>query len=198
MKLTASHNNMGNEKDNETPPELKPDDTADSGKGQSSQRSKNRVRRNRNNKRRKMRNAQKPATQSAFKGSINDMNGYVFECYGESHTSTQFSIMCEELQSYATIHYKNGSDVQYMIKHFKDPTIKELEDTGTKALTATQKRIWGKSIDQYVIRLEQYRQYKDSLYDIIWAQCSSAMQAKLKMIQDYDDMDETLNCLELL
>ena len=97
---------MGNEKDNETPPELKPDDTADGDKGNSSQRNKNRARRNRNNKRGKKRNAQKPATQSNFKGSISDMNGHVFECYGESQTSTQFSRTCEELQSYATIHYK--------------------------------------------------------------------------------------------
>ena len=41
-------------------------------------------------------------------------------------------------------------------------------------------------------------QNKDSLYAIIWAQCSSAMQAKLITIKDYEDIDETLDCLELL
>ena len=188
---------MGHENDNEVP-DLKTEKGGDPDKGRSNQRSKNRGRRKFNNNRRgKKKGAQKLAPQTAFKGSIDGMNGHVFECYGESQTSTQFTRTCEELQSYATIHYKHGSDIQYMIKHFDDLVIPEPTDIDKKA-TATHKRIWEKSVDQYVIRVERYRQNKDSLYAIIWAQCSSAMQAKLKTIEDYEDIDETLDCLELL
>ena len=109
---------MGEEKDNE-PPTLKSEDASES-KGRSSQRSKNRARRNRNKQRKKRVTQKTVTTQSEFKGSVSGMNGHVFECYGESHTSTQFSRTCEELQSYATMQYKSGSDIQYMIKHFKD------------------------------------------------------------------------------
>ena len=81
------------------------------------------------------------------------MNGHVFECYGESQTFTQFTCTCEELQSYTTIHYKNGSDIQYMIKHFDNFII--VEPTDIDANTSnTHKCIWEKSIDQYVIRME--------------------------------------------
>jgi hypothetical protein len=82
------------------------------------------------------------------------MNGHVFECYGESHTSTQFARTCEELQSYATIHYKYGSDIQYMIKHLRDPTLPEPTNIDENNVSATQKRIWEKKVDQYVIRIE--------------------------------------------
>ena len=63
--------------------------------------------------------------------------------------------MCEEeLQSYATIHYKHGSDIQYMIKHFDDLVIPEPADTIDKKASAIHKSIREKSVDQYVIRVE--------------------------------------------
>jgi hypothetical protein len=188
---------MGNENDNKVPDLKKEIKTEESDKGRSNQRSNKKGKRKGNNRRGKKKGTQKSTSQSTFKGSINDMNGHVFECYRESQTMTQFTRTCKELQSYATIHYKNGSDIQYTIRHFSDIVMTEPNDVSENA-TATQKRIWEKSVDHYVMRLERYRQNKDSLYAVIWAQCSSAMQAKLKTVEHYEKMDENLDCLELL
>jgi hypothetical protein len=81
--------------------------------------------------------------QSTFKGSIEDMNGHVFECYGESNSSTQFARTCEELESYATLKFKYGSDIQYMVKYLKNYEIEEPPEPTDKK-SASKKRIWEK------------------------------------------------------
>ena len=54
---------------------------------------------------------------SNFKGSIDNMNGHVFEMFGEGAPTTQFTRTCEELEGYALRTYRYGTDIQYLIKN---------------------------------------------------------------------------------
>ena len=134
---------------------------------------------------------------STFKGSIDDMNGHVFECYGESNSTTQFARTCEELESYVTLKYKYGSDIQYMIKYQENYVIKEPPEPDDMT-NASKKRIWEKKIDQFVERESKYEQNRANLYSVIWAQCSSAMQSKLKSIDAWKEIESKRNCLKLI
>ena len=135
--------------------------------------------------------------ESSFKGSITDMNGHVFECYGESNSTTQFARTCEELENYVTLKYKYGSDIQNMIKYQQNYVIQEPPEPSDMK-NASKKRIWEKKIDQYVERESKYEQNRANLYSVIWAQCSSAMQSKLKSIDAWNDIEMKRNCLKLL
>ena len=43
-----------------------------------------------------------------------------------------------------------------------------------------------------------YSNNKEALYAIIWGQCSDSMQSRLKASDDYEDISENRQCLELL
>ena len=152
---------------------------------------------NRRKKMNRKKNIQVKVKTSTFKGSIDDMNGHVFECYGEANSTTQFARTCEELESYATLKYKYGSDIQYMIKYQINYKITEPPEPDDMT-NASKKRIWEKKIDQYVERESKYEQNRTNLYSVIWAQCSSAMQSKLKTIDSWEDIEIKRNCLKLL
>jgi hypothetical protein len=83
---------MGNKNDNKVPDLKKEIKTEEAEKGRSNKRSKYKGKRKGNNKHGKKKGSQKPTSQSTFKGSINEMNGHVFECYGESQMKYLFPI----------------------------------------------------------------------------------------------------------
>lgn len=57
------------------------------------------------------------------KGTKPKMRGHVFQCHGESPSSTQYTKTCEELQTYVSATYRCGSDVKDMIRTMKDTTL---------------------------------------------------------------------------
>ena len=136
-----------------------------------------------NNRKKKYRNSNSTHTTS-FKGNTDKLKNHVFQCYGEATSNTQFTRTCEELERFALTKYKFGTDIQYIIHNMTECEIKPPTDPiiipPAKEVTATQKRIWAKEIDMFVMRESIYDQNKASMYAIIWGQCSPAMQAKLK------------------
>ena len=53
--------------------------------------------RGRNPRNRNQQNARRTTTAPAFKGSVKEMNGHVFQCYGETSNKNQFNRTIEEL-----------------------------------------------------------------------------------------------------
>ena len=46
-----------------------------------------------------------------FKGSIEGMNGHVFEMFAEGASTVQFTRTCEQLEGYVLRNYKYGTDL---------------------------------------------------------------------------------------
>ena len=134
-----------------------------------------------------------------FKGTIKDMNGHTFQCHGESTTASQFLRTCEELQRYCLKTYRYGDDVAFIVRHFKEYNMNQNKPSPAPSnADAIDLRIVDKEVDEYVKRKATYFQNKKSLYMVTWAQCSSAMQAKLKSITGFHLFDEERDCLSLL
>ena len=138
-------------------------------------------------------------TEPEFKGTITDMNGHTFQCHGESTTASQFSRTCDELQRYCLKTYRYGDDVAFIVRHSKEYNMnKNKPSPAPSNADAIDLRIVDKEVDEYVKRKATYIQNKKSLYMVIWAQSSNAMQAKLKSINGFNDFDEERDCLALL
>ena len=137
--------------------------------------------------------------ESTFKGTITDMNGHTFQCHGEATHASQFSRTCEELQSYCLKTYTYGDDVAHIVRHFKEFNMKAYKPSPAPAnADSIDLRIVDKEVDEYVKRHSIYKQNKKALYMVVWAQCSSAMQAKMKSATLFKTFDEQRECLNLL
>ena len=60
---------------------------------------------------------------SSFKGSIDGMNGHVFEMFSEGASTVQFTRTCEQLEGYVLRSYKYGTDLQTIIRTMDDIVI---------------------------------------------------------------------------
>jgi hypothetical protein len=73
---------------------------------------------------------------NSFKGNTADMNGHVYQAYGESGGNTrQFQKTTKMLEQYVQQNIKWASDLQPVFTDLKEPTIK-----GLKALSDDEKK----------------------------------------------------------
>ena len=85
-----------------------------------------------------------------------------------------------------------------MIKNLKDmvfdkPTRPEnIKDDDIK------ERIFNKRIDNYITRTDYYAELKFKLWEVIWYQCSKALQTKLESLGSFEEMVQNNNCARLL
>ena len=153
--------------------------------------------RGRNPRNRTQQNARRRPTAPAFKGSVKEMNGHVFQCYGETSNKNQFNRTVEELDGYIGINLKHSEDIKKMVKKMKDTVITVPTDPKSTA-TKTELKIWDKTVESYVKRIDMYAENKSTLYSVLWGQCSDTMKTKIKALANFETMSEHSDSLALL
>lgn len=139
---------------------------------------------------------------TSFKGAFKEMNGHVFQLFGESVHKNQFSRTMEELEGYVGVNFKKyPEDITKMVATLQDTIIEKpkppkLEITGKFDLVDS--KIFDKEIEHYVTRLQAYKSNKCSMYALVWGQCSESMHSKLKSTPAFVKMRDTNDSLELL
>ena len=135
----------------------------------------------------------KPTLNSESKGNASDMNGHTFDCYNH----TQFGKTMRQLEMYAVSTYKHGGDIKKMISRLKETRIEKpkLLKDGANRL---EKEIWKKRSDLYVERKTMYAENKSKLFWVIWGQCSEEMRNKLELDDQYEDLEDNDDCVNLL
>jgi hypothetical protein len=120
----------------------------------------------------------------------------VFDC-SNSIQADMFSKTTKAIARHVGKMYRYGNDVRLAIQNLI-PTVmdvpKDLADTATNA----QKRIWEKKIDEFVKRELYFEENMQTLYSLIWEQCSDVMQARVEALGDYDTMSKLGDLLALL
>jgi hypothetical protein len=107
-------------------------------------------------------------TTNAFEGTVEEMNGHVFQCHREAAEKNQFARTVKELDARVGSHFKQrASDIKKMTKFMEDITIDLPEDHEEKAST-TIVRIWGKQVDLCVKRKETHDSNKRALFSVLW------------------------------
>jgi hypothetical protein len=141
---------------------------------------------------------QKPPA-STFKGAISDMNGHVFECHGEAYSAAQFHRTMEELQTYCSQKYKYGEDISTLVRLLEDVDMKKYLPADPPAnASRSEEEVWKTEISDFVKRKSQFQQNKSALFSVVWAQCSEAMKAKLRSLDEFSNWEKSRNCLLLL
>jgi hypothetical protein len=104
---------------------------------------------------------------SKFKGTVLEMNGHVFQCYGKVTEKKQFARTMEELDGYIGLHFKSHpADIKKLIKVMENTKI-PMPNDHTNNAAKTEVRIWEKEVDWFVKQRETYISNKCALYSVI-------------------------------
>ena len=126
------------------------------------------------------------------------MNGHVFECFEEQSDRKQFDKTVEALAEYAKKTLKYSEDLAPL---FGDtitlPVLGEPEDLDANA-NQTQTLIWNEEVKEYVKRTRQLRGNLATVYAVAWGQCSEAMKAKVKSLDEHTERSGNNDCAWLL
>jgi hypothetical protein len=77
------------------------------------------------------------------------------------------------------------------------PTISQPPDPAVNA-TLAETKIWGKKLNQYVKWIDQRETSIQTLYSLVWDQCTDAMQAKVEADAGFNALSTSNDGIELL
>ena len=72
----------------------------------------------------------------------------------------------------------------------KKPNLGVIADL-TGAATDYEKRVWEKTVDDHVKRIRILDQNIGKLYNVVWGQCTRAMQDEMKTWDEWDKVEAT-------
>lgn len=134
-----------------------------------------------------------------FKGDTANMQGHVFQTFGEANDRMQFNKTVEALGHYINRNLKNPGDLVTLYKRIDDPTIAPPDEISNDQF-ANEREAWNWK--------EDMRRFKDCeiilsnnmhlLYAVIWGQCLETMKAKLEGLPGFDTHDLQCDCVWLL
>jgi hypothetical protein len=134
--------------------------------------------------------------ETKFDGRYDDIKGFIFDC-ANGKQADRYTTTIQEITAYAGRPYDYGGDIRWSIKIEKKYVPIKPADVGTTA-TATDKRIWGKEIDEYVRRKAKLTANYEKLYSLILGQCTEHMVSKLESLDDFKEIERALDVIKLM
>ena len=121
-----------------------------------------------------------------FEGGTKDLGTNVFQLYAESRDRKQFERTKDAIEHYVRLNLLKGNDIVPTIRDLKESKIKEPAELNEADKTnEVKKRIFEKKIDAFVKREEKMEDNLQTLYSIIWNQCSKQVKMQIKSAKDY-------------
>ena len=176
------------------------------GNGPNNQRRNNRRSNNRDNNNRTTGNNNTHDSKLSFKGSTKGMNGHVFSVYHESTDKRQFSKTIKALQLYVggSSNFKYADDLEPLFRSQQLPDIPKPSKPDTYDSTnEVDVQILKQEVAEYMERRKSLRANLRVLWNVIWGQCTEALQAELQALpaftdSEYPPADGLANCAWLL
>jgi hypothetical protein len=126
------------------------------------------------------------------------MNGHVFECFDEQSDCRQFNKTVKALGEYTKKTLRYSEDLAPLFANLIAlPTLGEPNNLDPNA-NQTQMLIWNKEIKEYVKHARQLQGNLATIYAVTWGQCSEAMKAKIKSLDNYIKRTSNNDCAWLL
>ncbi len=123
-------------------------------------------------------------TKATFKGSTEEMCGNVFECFDEQSTRRQYRKTVEALEGYIKKNLRYSKDMAPLFAEtMKTPTVVMLNNL-VETPTTVEEMIRTEEVKEYVKRTRALKSNFGSLHTVIWGQCSDAMKARIKSLED--------------
>ena len=140
---------------------------------------------------------------TGFKGTTAEMNGHVFECYDEQTDRRQYAKTVEAFENYVKKTLKFSEDLSPLFA--TDSKLPEIEKPAKPGKTADGKdpdeadiEIWKEEVKEMNKRKRVLRSNLSAMHAIIWGQCSEAMKARLKSLDEYEERTAADDCKWLL
>ena len=142
-------------------------------------------------------------TGPVFKGSVEKMNGHVFQTYGEQSKRGEFQRTLEELQIYcSTTYVQEAGLLEPLFSKLENPSLNKPtkptyneEESLDKDL---EEDIYKEEIKAFVKTRSSLRSTLHSLFNVIWGQCSPLLKGKLESKDEYKDIKEKKDVAGLL
>ena len=128
----------------------------------------------------------------SFKGSIEKMNGHVFQTYGEQPKRGEFQRTLDELKIYcSTTYIQEAVLLEPLFERLENPVLEKptkpvySQDSEEKSL---EEDIYKEEIKVYVKARASLKNTLHSLFSVIWGQCSQVLKNKLESKSEYEDI----------
>ena len=140
---------------------------------------------------------------SNFKGEVTEV-GAVIGTKSENRNKDSMTMFQEKISSYVMRNYKKGRDIVPLIKKIEEvdttkwkPTAPAIPSGKTEA-PAAEMLEYRLLYNEFLARKNQLSDNKGSLYSLIKGQCTPALVAELKGLDDYEDKEADFDVLWLL
>ena len=126
------------------------------------------------------------------------------------NSKNSFKNFQEKLARYVMSEYEYGRDIVAVVKTVDDFNIEEKEPSepgpttdasGAAVPVSTSSTTWRRyemEYKEFLSRARQFEENKAKLYSLVLGQCTHALRAELKGLEEYEDQDSDFNCVWLL
>ena len=137
------------------------------------------------------------AAAAKFKGTTEEMDGHTFQLFEESNKSTQFDRTLEALAEYISKNLKNPGDISPLVKTLGLPKLADPVELPASA-TTMEAKLWEQDLGEYSKRKRVLKDNYETVYRVIWGQCSEPLRAKVKSEKGHKVACEVYECGWLL
>ena len=134
-----------------------------------------------------------------FKGEVAEV-GAVIRTKSQNQTKDSMTLFQEKIVSYVIREYKKGRDIVPLIKKIEEVNTTKWKPTTPTA--ATRKEVPAAEMLEYKLLYKEYLSRKNqltdnqgSLYSLIIGQCTPALIAELKGLDEFENKDEDFDVL---
>ena len=137
-------------------------------------------------------------SSSNIEGSVEGMNGHVFQTYGEQSKRGEFQRTLEELQVYcSTTYIQEASLLEPLFNRLENPVLAKPikptydEDNEEESVDEDlEEDIYKEEIKAYVKARSGLKATLHSLFNVIWGQCSLLLRSKLESKREFEGIKE--------
>jgi hypothetical protein len=104
----------------------------------------------------------------------------------------------KEISIYVGREYTHRRDICWTVVNEKRFKVPKPVDPAEDKPSLTDKEIWKHSVVEYVRRNNKLTQNMETVYSLIFVQCTEYMVAKLKRLPDYGDFKDSVDLIKLL
>ena len=131
---------------------------------------------------------------SGYKGSVEGMNGHVFQTYAEQSKRGEFQRTLDELQVYcSTTYVQEAGLLEPLFSRLENPTL----DRPLRPIFSTdedlnniEEEIYKEELKAYVRTKNSLKATLHSLFNVVWGQCSMNLRSKLESKNEFKDIRE--------
>jgi hypothetical protein len=136
------------------------------------------------------------ARYNKFEGRCEELKGHIYD-YGKSKNTDQFVQTTKKIKNYVGRNYKNSGDITIAISKLKKPTLEEPNEPDDPD-DKIQFKKWESEYDAYCKNTKINEENVKTLYNLVWGQCTDAMQQKIASLATFEAMEKESDDIALL